>query len=67
MNRVSIWPKRLSCGSIIELRLTNKAVRTNSVRSLPRGLGVAIESSIEGVADLGGLELPIGNISMSTL
>ena len=51
----------------MELRLTNKAVRTKSVRSLLRGLGGAIELSMDGVTELGGLELLIGNISISTV
>lgn len=50
----------------VDLRLTNKAVRTKSVRSLLRGLGGAIELSMDGVTDLGGLELLIGKSSMST-
>ena len=51
----------------MKLRPTNKAVRTKSVRSLLRGLGGAIELSMDGVTDLGGLELIAGNISISTV
>ena len=51
----------------LDSRLTDKAVRTKTVRSLLRGLGGAIEVSKDGVADLGGLKLLIGKISMSTV
>ncbi len=56
----------LSVWTIVELELTNKGVRTKNVRSLLRGLGGAMEMSMDGVADLGGLELLIGKSSMST-
>lgn len=52
---------------MVDLRLTNNAVRTKNVRSLLRGLGGVIALSMDGVADLEGLELLIGRISISTV